>query len=470
MRLGTSSAKPLLLVRVCPISGRHFHFVQRLRLWCAFFVFSDSLLSSNAFDPVISQKLNHIYCILWHEAAALKPFLPRSECNLFDAIHSVDGQGSPVKSRQEICQMAFSNPSSAPNSFPTPPHTAGSTTAPSVISSRMTDIASEDNDEFKTEGLGDARRSTVSGRPSGDQSRPPSARSSQTRSWTQSSPPRRGNPSPGAMGNNRRGGAFGGPGGTTTNTSRQPTTMSSGSRTHVPSLASQAFFHPMSSQRLQAQRAGRPNVYQQPVQHADDESEIGSTVNRQSFESNVTAHQGATTQQGPLIHEDNDFPPPSRGTEFSEPDDRGTVTASPTGNATLRSVGDSERPLQDRSSNPRPNRLDLGKNYKQGNGGVPPIKSPRSFRTNFRSPAKGGAPHNDNQGRERLSSSTSSPRPGRIKEDLNASPRAEFNYQYFTGNTVFCWGGRLQNTKGRPINIATGILVVLPSVLFLAYS
>jgi palmitoyltransferase ZDHHC9/14/18 len=44
------------------------------------------------------------------------------------------------------------------------------------------------------------------------------------------------------------------------------------------------------------------------------------------------------------------------------------------------------------------------------------------------------------------------------------------NYQYFSGNTAFCWGGRLQNTRDRPVNIATAIMIVLPAALFFGYS
>jgi palmitoyltransferase ZDHHC9/14/18 len=44
------------------------------------------------------------------------------------------------------------------------------------------------------------------------------------------------------------------------------------------------------------------------------------------------------------------------------------------------------------------------------------------------------------------------------------------NFEYFEGNTVFALGGRLQNTKHRPINIATLSLVILPCVLFFIFS
>ncbi|KOS21105.1 Palmitoyltransferase ERF2 [Escovopsis weberi] len=42
-------------------------------------------------------------------------------------------------------------------------------------------------------------------------------------------------------------------------------------------------------------------------------------------------------------------------------------------------------------------------------------------------------------------------------------------YEYFEGNTVFFFGGRWQNTRQRPINIATGLFMVVPCVLFFVF-
>ena len=364
--------------------------------------------------------------------------------------------------------MANQIPSPVNNSFPTPLPTSNSNQAPSVISSHMTDVVSEDGDDFKAEGAASGRRSAAGASSRGhsnDIARPPSAISSQTRSWTQTPPSRRTVPSP-LMGSWRSGGAFGGPGGTMSNSSRPQSSTTSTSRTHVPSLASHAFFHPMSSQRLQAQRAGRPTTKQQTIPRSDYGSELGSNTNRPSLESSATA------QQGPMLHQDTDLVPPSRGTEFSGADDRATATTSPTGNATLRSMGDSESPLHDRYSNSQPNNLDPGKTYGQvDTGSSPTQKSPKSFKHNFFQSSKGGAlVSDDNRGHERLSTSTTSPNPGQSKLPSDLKPEEGINYQYFSGNTVFCWGGRLQNSRDRPINIATGVLVVLPSALFLAYS
>lgn len=235
-----------------------------------------------------------------------------------------------------------------------------------------------------------------------------------------------------------------------TNSSRPPSATSRTSRTHVPSLASHAFFRPMSSQRLQAQRGFRPARVGQPSASVDGSSEAGTNTDRHSVVSD------ATPQKAPQIPHNNDIPPASRGTEFTEQDDEGTANASPTENATLRSMGESVRPLQSHSAHGRPMQLDLDK---QGNG------SPKSFRASFH---RAATTRKETQGHERLSSSNNSPTfPKKLP---GAASKVGINYQYFSGNTVFCWGGRLQNARDRPINVASGIIVLLPTILFLVYS
>jgi len=79
------------------------------------------------------------------------------------------------------------------------------------------------------------------------------------------------------------------------------------------------------------------------------------------------------------------------------------------------------------------------------------------------------------QGHEKLGSTDSSPRlgpspPQATKTKEEVKKELGRNYEYFTGNTVFCWGGRLQNARDRPINIITGLLVIIPAALFFAFS
>lgn len=338
------------------------------------------------------------------------------------------------------------------SSFPNPLPTSGSQQAPSIISSRMTDIASEDGDNFCTGSVhtGVLRPGTAA---STDPNRPGSAMSTQTRPSTRAPQSRRGVGSHSTLNSWRPGGAFGGPGGSITNSSRPPsatTATSRTSRTHVPSIASHAFFKPMSSQRLQAQRGARPSRGGQLAMSVDGSSDGGTITNRQSLVSDATASHTSN------LHQDNEKAPPSRGTEFTDQEDRGIIEGSPTEHATIRSTGESERPLHNKISSSRATHLSLDR---QGNG------SPKSFRGSFR---RAGATRMEPQGHERLSSSNNSPM--FVKAPPEDVPKAGINYQYFSGNTFFFWGGRLQNTRDRPINIVSGIIVVLPAILFLVYS
>ena len=250
------------------------------------------------------------------------------------------------------------------------------------------------------------------------------------------------------------------------NTSRPQSANSRSSRSHVPSLASQAFFRPMSSQRLQAQRNNRPILFQQTAPATSDKySDTGSNINIDSTGSKLP-------EQGPVVQSGNELPPPSRGTEFTDQDDQFTRTGSPTGNTTALSGGESEKPLQGRTGTLPPSKLDFNKNYQQGPNTLGPIeRSPRSFRASFLMPSRSGAnSRNEIQGRQRLASVADSTKAVVTASAKQDSLKAGINYQYFEGNTVFCWGGRLQNTRDRPINVATAIIVILPSVLFFIYS
>ncbi|KAL8772049.1 MAG: hypothetical protein Q9209_002715 [Squamulea sp. 1 TL-2023] len=357
------------------------------------------------------------------------------------------------------------------NTFPTRLSTAGSTQAPSVISSQLTDMGSENGDNYQAEGAATMMRpgTAVSGGIfSNDPNRPPTARSSQPRSWTRSPTPRRGPVSPRSPKNWRFNGAFGGPGTTMSNTSRpQSQTSSRTSRTHVPSLASYSFFRPMSSQRLQAQRGGnRMAVGGQSMPSVDGSSDFGSTTNRNSIASNTTV------QPAPDGSRKNDRAPLQDWNDFREREDQRINNATSTGNTTFQSMAGSERPLNEHDPGIGATQFNPDKNEKQKHEASPPTQNgPRSFRPSFLIPATSS--NRARMGRfshERLSSSTSSPHSTMVKQLPVLTQQPKFNYQYFSGNTVFCWGGRLQNTRDRPINIISGLLILLPSILFFACS
>ncbi|KAA8645668.1 hypothetical protein EYZ11_002493 [Aspergillus tanneri] len=231
------------------------------------------------------------------------------------------------------------------------------------------------------------------------------------------------------------------------------------SRTHIPSLTAQGFFRPMSSQRLQAHR-GRPVTNR--AMESEDNWDYTSQ-NRQSLVSNSTLPQSSIPQEEV---------PPSRGTEFTDPilPDRNTSNASPTGNTTARSLGESAKLLHDREQRHKivPPHLNLAANYKSTNTNETPPRSSLSFLSLQNKNL--GQEHRDNRAHERLSSAGSSPESlEKQNRTVNQGNRGK-NYEYFTGNTFFCGGGRLQNARDKPVNIATSVFVVSPSVLFFVFS
>lgn len=234
----------------------------------------------------------------------------------------------------------------------------------------------------------------------------------------------------------------------------------------------------MSSQRLQAQRGGsRPATLNQQRESGDFTDANAPPV------PSIFSDQ---TNQGPGI-DDSGHPPPSRGTEISVPEtymrtmSNTMSNTSPTrdvhGHYSIGSLSSSVRPLQ---HNPNAAGLSVNTNYRSQQ--IPtPSKSPHSFRSSFLLPTRTDiSPHSPNrstQGHEKLSSGNTSPAQRQSTATLPApsrapppDPRREKNYQYFPGNTRFWLGGRLQNARDRPVNIATGFFVVLPAVLFFVFS
>ena len=249
-------------------------------------------------------------------------------------------------------------------------------------------------------------------------------------------------------------------------TQSRPTT--SASRTHVP-LAAHGFFRPMSSQRLQQQRNQRPlSLLGHGSLYSEGTVDYADNPYRQSSGSNNTIRNAPTLG----LHHDSELRSPSRGTDITDRDmpDRTTANTTPTGAETVRSRGESITPLQ----RPRPQHLDLSQAHKNDSGKLPtPGKSPRSFKSSFILPSRDGRssqmrPH---QGHEKLASAEPSPHITR-KEATKAAVKKELgkNHQYFSGNTVFCWGGRLQNTRDRPVNIITGLAFIVPACLFFGFS
>ena len=271
----------------------------------------------------------------------------------------------------------------------------------------------------------------------------------------------------------------------TSKRAKQPPPTSLNNRSsHAPGLTSNAFFRPMSSQRLQAQRSGtsasRPqsqtNRPQSPPTFFKDVVDDAAT----DFGGSVI--QPNPTQAPPQAPPQHDAPEetnvrslPSRGTEWTEPEtyDRRTANTSPTGQ--YGSTSESVHPLHERTVGPNGMSIRVDRAaFKELTG---PIKSPRSFRNSFLMPGRkseqDSARERSIEGAEKLSSGPSSPQshqPRPRTTTVTRLPKEDGKvYEYFEGNTIFFFGGRWQNMKGRPINVATGLLIVIPCALFFAF-
>ncbi|OJJ00630.1 hypothetical protein ASPVEDRAFT_51776 [Aspergillus versicolor CBS 583.65] len=316
--------------------------------------------------------------------------------------------------------MAFqsSNSENIESTIPPTQHALGLPRPPSVggISSRVTD-ASEDGDNSRTNTMSSQ---VPQSRPSVSRRGPPPARSSIA----------------------------------SANQIRPESSGSRLSRTHIPSLAASGFFRPMSSQRLQAHR-GRPVT--KDTTASTEEWGDQSNHNRRSLISNSTFPNSL-----PAVEQEV---PPSRGTEFTDPiiPDRNNSNASPTADTTVRS--ESANLIHDRE---RPPQLNLGVNYRGTNEVETPQRSPLSFLSlqNRNGPAE----NRDSRTHERLSSADSSPKSIEKRTEPVKKGNKGKNYEYFVGNTIFWGGGRFQNSRDKPVNIATGFLVLVPTGLFFGFS
>ncbi|KAI7508590.1 hypothetical protein KC364_g67 [Hortaea werneckii] len=252
------------------------------------------------------------------------------------------------------------------------------------------------------------------------------------------------------------------------------------------------------------QTGGRPiSALAQNVESVDEEQAGARPRRRESGESeekrrirysNASVHTlreggngGAYGRQ--TSGEADDVPPvpDSRGTIFTDRDGTNTFQSeSAQGAAIAGSVasGTSTAPLhQSRPDhNPLP-RLDTNNNT-----AVPPPKSPgnRSLRASFglgnsKQRTNSHSPHNlrltPSQHHQQLHSNPSSPipneKPSAIHQSSSSSRPTKGpgrNKDYYAGNTLFLFRGRLLNIKAKPLNTLTFLLTALPCGLFFGFS
>ncbi|KAK5717101.1 Eukaryotic peptide chain release factor GTP-binding subunit [Elasticomyces elasticus] len=252
------------------------------------------------------------------------------------------------------------------------------------------------------------------------------------------------------------------------------------SRTHVPSLAAQGFFKPMSSQKLQAQRGigsgPRPSsqlaTMQKPATTASRRSEDSAQRHRYSNASVNTLRDGLP----PTRDEDAPPLPTSRGTAFTS--EHGTsqhTHVEPPGSVV--STG-STMPLHTLRHNDL--KVDTHNQQRRSNLSLSqPEKSPRSLRASLGLGSRRASKHDPSRRpspqHEKLHSDPSTPNDDPHEKPLptiaaNPTHGAGKNYEYSAANLIFFCSGRLLNSKAKPLNLATFILTTLPAALFFAFS
>ncbi|EME86488.1 uncharacterized protein MYCFIDRAFT_214265 [Pseudocercospora fijiensis CIRAD86] len=269
---------------------------------------------------------------------------------------------------------------------------------------------------------------------------------------------------------------------------------SSGTGTHVPSIAAQAFFRPMSSHKLQTQRG--QNVAPPASSHSHSHMRIASvdedgdgdgdgdeesttrthrySAHRYSTHRYSNASVNTAREAEQATRHGASSPPPL-------PTSRGLSIATSSGedgrlNAAPASV------ISKNSTTPLT--LQQAREQQQRQRPDPPPKSPRSLR---RSLSRGfGSIHSSKrdiheprpsgQGHEKLPSLPNSPlmEKARDKPLPSQPPRRQLqpsgkNYEYFAGNMLFFVEGRCLNTRAKPLNVATFLLTVIPAALFFAF-
>lgn len=195
---------------------------------------------------------------------------------------------------------------------------------------------------------------------------------------------------------------------------------SSASRTHAPGVANQAFYRPMSSAKLQAQRGNR----------VTEEDEAEQNRIRGFAQASSASHLPTLPQHTPIVHnQPNGGDPFKRHTSVSTTDH--TIRTAPSLSSTTQL------------------RVD-----------------PVEVRTHDTTVQNGRMPQQrDSRGASSSGSSSSiGQKPPQPPQNLGK------NYEYFPGNMRFCFGGRFLTARDFPMNFLTGLLVVLPSALFFGFS
>lgn len=252
------------------------------------------------------------------------------------------------------------------------------------------------------------------------------------------------------------------------------------SNSHIPSLQQRAFLQPMSSQQLQAAR-GLQTPGASPFRPVDVTRDFDerSFTNRNSTGSALTIKGGHAL---PSQHDIQALPRAEKGQanggyDGAQDDDRDDLNVNGFDDENADEHQLFAKPKSDRIySSQSQERLGVTTPQQQAR----PITS-RSLTSSFRRIGeRTSGVLRPPAGHEKISSrepSLLSPHAYQTKaneptveEYADMKANAGNNWEYFDGNTVFCWEGRLQNARDKPISIITALLILVPSGLWFGFS
>lgn len=255
------------------------------------------------------------------------------------------------------------------------------------------------------------------------------------------------------------------PASTASGTSRPQSPESTTSRTHVPSLTAQGFLRPMSSSKLHQQRLSNLRAsraarnYPRPQTGQTALSESQEDDDAQSLRSNRTGPYASL----PKLHR----PATSITTGYteSEPPHDYDATSQQGASEADREYFRGDSPRKKHTPSP----LDLNNSSNVVGFNEKALRSPNSFRSGLSIGSRQILPPSNHQ---HLPSNDTSPRYPNLEEKqyIAKQEAAGKNYEYFEGNNVFWLGGRMQNARDRPINVLTGLFLVVPAILFFVFS
>lgn len=245
---------------------------------------------------------------------------------------------------------------------------------------------------------------------------------------------------------------------------------------HLASLTSRAFLAPMSSQQLQMHRNQLPISQDTPTDYEDGRI---SAAHRNSTGSGFTIR---TNHALPTHYDTDTMPSDSRATSRASERSQWAVTNDAERDRDFREfMAGQQQPLQQANGQINEehenDNIQSYQDYINHEQYIPDLQNrhqpqrQRSFMSGSKRDSLRSAILGPPAGHLQLLSAEASPRLTTmdqqrelVKENLGR------NYEYFTGNTKFFWGGRLQNARDRPVVLATALIIIIPAILFFIFS